>query len=151
MCWDPDVPQGKSFLHWMVTNCSGVDVSGGKIIAAWVPPSPPPGTGEHRYIIGLFNQSAAIQVGEIVDRTNFNATTFSGKNSLTPVSYIGFRVVAADQPPAGGALTNSVNTVPPLPPAVPAPPPPPPPPPPLPAPPPLSAPPPLPAPPPTVT
>jgi hypothetical protein len=142
MCWDPDVPQGKSFLHWMVTNCSGVDVSGGKIVAGWVPPAPPPGTGEHRYVIGLFNQTGPIQVGEITDRTNFNATTFSAKNSITPVSYIGFRVVAADKPPAGGALTNSVNTVLPLPPSAPPsapplpPPPPPPPPPPLPPPPP---------------
>ena len=130
MCWDPDVPQGKSFLHWMVTNCSGVDASGGKVVAAWVAPSPPPGTGEHRYVIGLFNQSGPIEVGEIADRTNFNPMTFSGKNNITPLSYIGFRVVAAEQPPAGGALTKSVNTVAPLltipsappPPAPPAPP-----------------------------
>ena len=119
ICWDPDVPQGKSFLHWMVANCSGVDASGGKVLAAWVAPSPPPGTGEHRYVIGLFNQSGEIQVGEIADRTNFNPTTFSGKNNITPLSYIGFRVIAADQPPAGGALANSINAVPPLPPPVP--------------------------------
>jgi phosphatidylethanolamine-binding protein (PEBP) family uncharacterized protein len=122
ICWDPDVPQAKSFLHWLVVNCGGTDPGDGKVIASWHPPSPPPGSGEHRYIVGLFKQNAEIMIPEITDRTNFNAKTFAERNGLVAIAYRGFRV---DTPPI------FVPT--PALPAPPAPAPPPPPPPPAPA------------------
>jgi len=102
ICWDPDAPN-KSFLHWLIVNCPGTDNSEGKVIASWSPPSPPPGTGEHRYIIGLFEQAKPIDMQEITDRTKFNPTTFATTNQLKPLAYRGFRVKAADGPPAGAA------------------------------------------------
>jgi len=96
--WDPDAPN-KSLLHWMIVNCTTADNSDGKVIASWAPPSPPPGTGEHRYIIGLFKQNGSIDVPEFADRTSFNATTFSTQHGLSPLAYKGFRVKAADGPP----------------------------------------------------
>jgi len=112
--WDPDVPSGKSFLHWMITNCSGSDNESGKIVASWTPPSPPPGTGEHRYIVGLFQQEGPITIPDITDRTNFNATTFATTHKLSPLAYKGFRVNAAEgkPPPPPPAETPPGNVVP---------------------------------------
>ena len=92
VCWDPDVTEGKSFLHWLVVNCSGGDNADGKVIASWYPPSPPPGAGQHRYVIGLMAQKGDLQIPEITDRLNFNAANFATTNSLSPIAYRGFRV-----------------------------------------------------------
>jgi len=104
VCWDPDVKEGKSFLHWLIINCSGSDNSDGRVIASWYPPSPPPGTGEHRYILGLMKQENDIEMAEITDRQNFNATDFAKKNNLSPIAYRGFRVetppIFVPDPPA---------------------------------------------------
>ena len=139
VCWDPDVNPGKSFLHWLITNCKETDPSGGSVVASWTPPSPPPGSGEHRYILGLFKQEGPIQVPQIMDRTNFNATNFATTNKLSPIAYKGFRVLAtpAPAPPPPPANANPPPVLPPPPPVLPPPPananPPPPPPPPPPA------------------
>jgi hypothetical protein len=104
VCWDPDVKEGKSFLHWLVINCSGADNSDGKVIASWYPPAPPPGTGKHRYILGLMKQSGDLQMDEITDRQNFNPTDFAQKHNLSPIAYRGFRVetppIFVPDPPA---------------------------------------------------
>ena len=104
VCWDPDVKEGKSFLHWLVINCSGSDNSDGNVIASWYPPSPPPGAGEHRYIIGLMKQENDIQMDKITDRQNFNPMEFASKNTLSPIAYRGFRVetppIFVPDPPA---------------------------------------------------
>ena len=116
VCWDPDVKEGKSFLHWLVINCSS-EISDGKVIASWYPPSPPPGTGEHRYIIGLMAQKGDLDLAEITDRTNFNPMTFAQTNSLSPIAYRGFRV---ETPPIfvpEGVQANQPAAAQPLPPA----------------------------------
>ena len=113
ICWDPDVPvDKKSFLHWLVVNCSKADNSDGKVLATWYPPSPPPTTGEHRYVLGLFNQTQAIEIPEITDRTKFNATTFAQQNKLIPLAYRGFRVKANDSPPPAEANPNTNGVLP---------------------------------------
>jgi phosphatidylethanolamine-binding protein (PEBP) family uncharacterized protein len=117
VCWDPDVKDGKSFLHWLVVNCTGMDTSDGKIIASWQPPSPPPGSGEHRYLLGLMKQEKDLDIPEMTQRLNFNPTEFAKQHGLTPIAYRGFRV---ETPPIFVAEAPA------------APPPPPPPPPPVP-------------------
>lgn len=116
ICWDPDAPK-KSFLHWLIINCAAADNAEGKVINSWAPPSPPPGTGEHRYIIGLFKQNAPINVPEITDRTGFNPTTFATQYGVTPLAYKGFRVKAADGPPPAPPPPSSVMPPPNAPPA----------------------------------
>ena len=117
MCWDPDVPQGKSFLHWLVVNCSGSDNSDGKIIASWQPPSPPPGSGEHRYILALLKQDKPLDIPQVTDRTNFHPKNFAAQHGLSAIAYKGFRV---ETPPIfipeGGAAPAPPTTLPPLPP-----------------------------------
>lgn len=97
ICWDPDIQVGKSFLHWLVVNCTG-DQDSGKALSSWMAPSPPPGSGVHRYIIGLFKQNAQSNGEPIIDRVNFNATTYATQNNLTPMSYKGFRIQAPEGP-----------------------------------------------------
>ena len=116
ICWDPDAPK-KSFLHWLIVNCTTADNSDGVVVASWSPPSPPPGTGEHRYVLGLFKHENKIITPEIVDRTGFNPTTFASQNGLTPVAYRGFRVKAADAPPppqANPTPSSSAISIPPI-------------------------------------
>jgi hypothetical protein len=98
ICWDPDAA-AKSFLHWLIVNCKGTDNSDAKVLAKWSPPNPPPGTGEHRYIIGLFEHTKPIELPEITEREKFNPSTFATANGLTAIAYRGFRVKAADGPP----------------------------------------------------
>ena len=116
ICWDPDAPK-KSFLHWMIVNCTTADNSDGKVIASWSPPSPPPGTGEHRYILGLFKHENKITIPEITDRTGFNPTAFATQHGLTPVAYRGFRVKAADAvapPQTNPKAASSATAIPPI-------------------------------------
>jgi len=94
ICWDPDVPVNKSFLHWLVVDCSGGDATAGNVLSSWIAPSPPPGSGVHRYIIALFKQAGPSNGMNVVDRTNFNAGIYAQQNNLTPMSYRGFRIEA---------------------------------------------------------
>lgn len=99
ICWDPDAPN-KSYLHWLVVNCAGENTTGGKEVAAWKGPDPPYGTGEHRYVIGLFSQTKEIEAPPIEDRSAFNPTVFATTHGLTAVAYKGFRVMPPTTPPA---------------------------------------------------
>ena len=91
ICWDPDAPE-KSFLHWLIINCSGSEVSTGKVITNWSPPSPP--SGQHRYIFGLFQQAGPLIMAPMDSKGGFNPSTFATQHSLAPLKYKGVRVDA---------------------------------------------------------
>ncbi len=44
------------YLHWMVANIKGNDLSTGKTIAKYMQPFPPFGTGYHRFVFILYKQ-----------------------------------------------------------------------------------------------
>ena len=44
------------YLHWMVSNIKGNDLSTGQVIAPYLQPFPAFGTGYHRYVFVLFKQ-----------------------------------------------------------------------------------------------
>jgi len=52
---DPDAPSakeaqaGKYYMHWILKDASGADLSGGTDALAYNGPTPPPGSGVHRY------------------------------------------------------------------------------------------------------
>jgi len=52
---DPDAPsakeaqKGKYYMHWILKDASGADLSGGTDALAYNGPTPPPGSGVHRY------------------------------------------------------------------------------------------------------
>ncbi|KAK2193835.1 hypothetical protein NP493_5g13008 [Ridgeia piscesae] len=50
------------YLHWMVGNIPGGDVSKGQVLCNYLRPFPPKGTGFHRHIFVLFKQSGTINL-----------------------------------------------------------------------------------------
>jgi phosphatidylethanolamine-binding protein (PEBP) family uncharacterized protein len=79
--WDPDAPHSPSFLHWLVTNIPGDDIARGTVLQSYYPPSPPAGSGEHRYYIGLYEQSRQISPGK-VNQNGFQIDSFVSRFGL---------------------------------------------------------------------
>lgn len=77
--WDPDAPRSPSFLHWLVTNIPGGDITRGDTIQSYTPPSPP--DKQHRYYVGLYEQPGRISVGKIA-QTGFEIDRFTTKYGL---------------------------------------------------------------------
>lgn len=93
VCWDPDA-QAKSWLHWLVMDCAGTDPTTGKIVVDWFPPTPPRGSGLHRYIFALFQQTQPITLPQMKSEGGFNMAAFAEQNKLSPVIYKGVRINA---------------------------------------------------------
>lgn len=89
---DPDVPSRnaplmRNFVHWMVVNIPGLDISKGSTRAEYVMPQPPPGTGFHRYIFFVFNQGISMRnfdenYSAFIDRGKFSVRNFAAKYNL---------------------------------------------------------------------
>lgn len=100
LVWDPDAPRPSGtrtpYLHWLVMNIGGSTDSTGSTIVPWAPPTPPAGTGEHRYIFGLFQQASRIkELPEApTERSKFPLTDFASKHSLSLLAAKGIRVAA---------------------------------------------------------
>lgn len=58
---DPDVPTGKGynreFRHWLVGNIPEENVAKGEVLAEYVGPATPKGTGKHRYVFLVYKQN----------------------------------------------------------------------------------------------
>lgn len=98
---DPDTPVG-TYLHWIVSDINALQLQQGElgntadILAAYVPPSPPNGTGIHRYQFILAEQIPGLDV--ILElppggfRGNFQVYKFLNENQLcTVVAGVQFR------------------------------------------------------------
>lgn len=57
---DLDASSG-NFLHWMIVNIPGSDLSQGEIKVPYISSAPPAGTGVHRYVWVLYRQPMGIQ------------------------------------------------------------------------------------------
>ncbi len=98
LVWDPDAPRPNApYLHWLVMNIGGSTETTGTTIVPWAPPTPPPGTGEHRYIFGLFEQASRIsELPEApAERAKFLLLPFMRRHGLSLVAAKGIRVAAA--------------------------------------------------------
>jgi len=92
ICWDPDAAQ-KSWLHWLIANCSNGSTDDGVVVVDWTPPSPPKGSGLHRYIFGLFQQAGQLTL-TAPPHAGFHVANFATQHSLTPIAYKGMRINA---------------------------------------------------------
>ena len=57
--WDVDAPS-PDYLHWIVLNAESIHE--GTDYLVYQPPTPPVGTGAHRYILGLWRHSLPVPV-----------------------------------------------------------------------------------------
>ena len=94
---DPDAPSKtnpkcRSWLHWMVTNIKGGDGSTGNENVEFNAPTPPKGSGLHRYIFLLFEQSENLSVVGQSNRCGFHVGKFVKNNNLKgPIALNMFR------------------------------------------------------------
>lgn len=78
--------KSKEFVHWIVGNIPGNNLAMGNTYAAFLPPTPPKDSGDHRYVYLLYKQSARINVQplKIEDRFVFSTRSFSESYKLGP-------------------------------------------------------------------
>lgn len=97
VCTDPDAPGGNApWLHWLVTNWKGEELESqpsGELMG-WAPPTPPPGSGEHRYVFRVFKQRGAISAAKPLGRAAFPLESFVSAHGLELVAEASFRVAA---------------------------------------------------------
>lgn len=70
------------FLHALIINIPGNDISNGNVIASYTPPNPPINSKDHRYFIYIYQQPHRITPMLVSTRTNFDINTFISKNRL---------------------------------------------------------------------
>jgi len=97
MMIDPDAtsrsnPVYRSWLHWLVVNIPGNEISEGSVKASYAGPGPPKGTGFHRYVILVFEQTKSVSItknyNSRVNRPRFDVRKFAKKHGLssTPIA-----------------------------------------------------------------
>jgi phosphatidylethanolamine-binding protein (PEBP) family uncharacterized protein len=59
MLHDPDAVVG-NYFHWLVVNIPGDNIKNGDVLFKYKGPAPPKGSGKHRYIFLLYEQSERI-------------------------------------------------------------------------------------------
>lgn len=82
---DPDAPsrsnpKARSWLHWMVVNSNNADaLEGGQVATPYAGPTPPKGTGPHRYVLLAYCQlRQTLKLNRVAPkkRNNFNLGDF---------------------------------------------------------------------------
>lgn len=87
MIYDVDAPSSTNptnspYLHYLVINIPGNNLSQGQQVIPYMLPSPPIGSGQHRYIVALYRQIGPISNITINERARFDINTFVTKNGL---------------------------------------------------------------------
>jgi len=91
---DPDAPSRENpkvreWRHWVVVNIPGKDVSQGDVLSSYAPPTPPKGTGLHRYVFVLYEQQDTLNIDPLDDnaRGKWRLREFAKKHHIgTPVA-----------------------------------------------------------------
>jgi len=86
---DPDAPSRKDpkfrqWVHWVVVNVPGSDISKGELVIGYVGSGPPKGSGLHRYVFLVYKQGEKIDASKLKHISNrsgdgrgkWNAETF---------------------------------------------------------------------------
>lgn len=72
VCFDPDAPsrqnpKAREYRHWLVVNIPGSFVDAGEKVVDYQGPTPPLGTGLHRYIFLIYKQPSRIPLDQLSD------------------------------------------------------------------------------------
>ena len=87
---DPDSSQ-PSWLHYLVVNIPNGNISKGNVIVDYNGPSPPSGSGIHRYIFEVYSQSEKIPTIK-VERSGFSPLNFANEYNLKFIKKQMFKV-----------------------------------------------------------
>lgn len=68
----------RTWLHWMIVNNKDQ-------VMSYYPPTPPAGSGPHRYTFILYKQQGPIKI-DAVERGNFDAHSFAEKYNLQKIA-----------------------------------------------------------------
>ncbi|KAL1460502.1 hypothetical protein WDU94_012479, partial [Cyamophila willieti] len=88
---DPDAPSRKDpkareWRHWLVVNIPGSDIAKGHTITEYAGPTPPKGTGLHRYVLLVYKQPKELDFAESKEsnwpRKSFSVQKFAEKYNL---------------------------------------------------------------------
>ena len=85
--YDPDAVKG-TYIHWLIINIKGDNISNGKTILQYNGPAPPHGSGEHRYIFEIYEQNNIPNIeninkeGRIISIDTLHLLTFQ-----TPIKF----------------------------------------------------------------
>ncbi|CAH2051985.1 unnamed protein product, partial [Iphiclides podalirius] len=99
---DPDAPSRSSpllreFLHWLVGNIPGNDLKTGETLAAYVPPTPPPGTGFHRYVYLIYRQPGRVDFNtNLLDFTTEQLRVHTSINDFANEYNLGVLALSAE-------------------------------------------------------
>jgi len=90
--YDPDaiIPP---YLHFLVINIKNGDINSGDVIVPYAGPTPPPGTGTHRYIFEQLEQQSPFTFAT-PERAKFDIKNFKAQNNLALKATKMFRVTA---------------------------------------------------------
>lgn len=77
----PSDPINSPFIHLLIINISGNDMSTGQILFNYTPPNSPSGEA-HRYIIALYEQKSPITSATFINRANFPLDNFINQYNL---------------------------------------------------------------------
>lgn len=86
--YDIDAPRGEAhysspFIHLLVTNIPGSDIGSGEVSASFMLPSPLRGSGEHRYVIDLYQQTITVKEEPVAaHRRRFRFEDFVARHRL---------------------------------------------------------------------
>lgn len=106
MC-DPDAPSREhptnaEWLHWLVVNVPGGDVSKGHVLAEYHGPAPPAGTGDHRYVLLVYKQKYGRLQMEPKDDVHLGRSSAKGRANWKLKSFINEYPLI--QPPVAGNI-----------------------------------------------
>jgi len=76
--------ENQEYVHWMVANIKGSDISSGQQLFNYLQPFPPHGTGYHRYAFVLYKQEQHIDVSGF---TNDQSTTNLSERSFNTYDF----------------------------------------------------------------
>jgi hypothetical protein len=97
LMFDPDAVgpapgQKVTYLHWLLVNYNRENP--GTICMKYRAPSPPSGSGKHRYTFALYRQTGLLTCDGALNRSPFDLNAFVKANGLTKIQSLVFEVQA---------------------------------------------------------
>src|SRR3990170_7341402 len=72
-----DLSAPAPFIHFLAVNVPGKDFKRGEVLLRYIPPSPPPGSSPHTYVLDVYIQAERIQP-VMIQREQFDLNQITG-------------------------------------------------------------------------